>query len=112
LSAAVLGITGVFVYIVRCSGALDYVGVVKVVANEEVDTYSFMARTVGLLHENSVLDTTTYNADNRLTGGRIRLYDSKANAQAATGTGLIATYTITANYTGLALTNYTVVKEP
>lgn len=112
LSAAVLNIPGVFVYVVQCAGALHYVGVVKVVANEEVDTYTLMVRAIGLMHENSVLDQTVYNVDNRLTSGRMRIYDSRANALAAGATGLVATYTITATYSGLSLTNYTVVREP
>lgn len=112
LSTSNTDTTGVFLYVVRCAGALDYVGVVKIVANEEVDTFTLMVRGIGLMHENSVLDNTTYNTDNRLTSGRMRIYDSRANALAAGATGLVATYTITATYSGLSLTNYTVVKEP
>lgn len=71
-----------------------------------------MIRAMGLLHENSVMDQTLYNGGNNLTSARLRIYNSKANANAATGTGLLATYTVAATYTGDNLLTYTVVLEP
>lgn len=73
---------------------------------------TMLTRALGMMHENSVLDQTVFDGDNNLTAARFRIYSSKANAEAAGLTGLIATYTITASYTGGNLTNYTVVKEP
>lgn len=70
-----------------------------------------LSRMLGQLHENSVLDTTTFDTNNNMTSGRLRLYSSKANAEAAGGTGLLATYTITATYSGVQLATYTVVKD-
>lgn len=71
-----------------------------------------LTRALGMMHENSVLDQTVFDGDNNLTAGRFRTYDSKANAIAAGLTGLVATYTITATYTGGNLTTYSVVQEP
>lgn len=85
------------------------------VAAVKADTASLvtsMVSALGLMHENSVMDTTTFDALNNLTSGRLRLYNSKANAQAAGATGLLATYSITATYVGGNLGTYTVVKEP
>lgn len=42
-----LNTTGEFLYAVSVSGALTYVGVVKVVANEEVDTYARLGAPAG-----------------------------------------------------------------
>jgi hypothetical protein len=76
-----------------------------------------LTRTLGLLHENSVMDSTSFDGDNNLLSARLRIYDTKANAEAAASsaplggtTGLLGTYTITAEYTGGNLTKYTVVK--
>lgn len=74
-------------------------------------------RLLGMLHENSVLDNTTFDTNNNLTYGRLRLYDSKANADAAQAaspavydTGKIAEYVITATYTGSNLNTYEVAR--
>lgn len=75
------------------------------------DFDDMVARMLGLMHENSVLDNTSFDSLNNMTAGRIRIYDSKANAQAAGATGLLATYSITATYVGGNLATYTVVKE-
>ena len=119
LPAAVLNLTGALTYAVQVAGARTFVGTAKVVAKEEADTFASvagvavqMARALGLMHENSVLDNTTFNADNNLTAGRFRTYDTKAHALAAGVLGLVATYTIAATYTGKLLTTYSVVIEP
>jgi hypothetical protein len=70
-----------------------------------------MTRALGMLHENSVLDQTSFDTNNNMTAARLRLYDSKAHAQAAGATGLIAQYAIVATYTGSILNNYTVTRE-
>lgn len=70
-----------------------------------------LTRALGLMHENSVLDQTIYDSSNNLISGRLRIYNSKANASGATSTGLIATYTISATYVGENVQTYTVVLE-
>lgn len=54
----------------------------------------------GLIQQNFMLDTTVYNADNLLTSGRIRIFTTKAEVDAATdggvGQGEIAIFTVTA----------------
>lgn len=47
LSSSQLGTVGVLMYAVAVSGALTYVGVVKVVANEEADTYARLGSPTG-----------------------------------------------------------------
>lgn len=71
-----------------------------------------LTRALGLMHENSVMDQTTFDGSNNLTSGRLRIYNSKANALAAGLTGLLNTYTITASYIGENVQTYTVVLEP
>lgn len=113
LSASSVDVSGALVYVVADTSTPPnlFVGVADVVDNFASDTYALMVRAIGLMHENSVLDTTVYSGS-RLTSGRLRLYDSKANAQAAGLTGLVATYTITATYSGNNVATYTVVLEP
>ncbi len=54
----------------------------------------------GLIQQNFMLDTTVYNVDNLLTSGRIRIFTTKAEVDAATdggsAEGEIAIFTITA----------------
>lgn len=86
---------------------------------------ALLVRSLGMLHENSVMDVAAFDVNNNLTYARLRLYNSKANADAATvlaaaspgvpttyDTGKIAHYTIKATYLGTNLTTYEVVKEP
>jgi hypothetical protein len=53
-------------------------------------------RLLGLTKENSVLDQTTFDSRNNLTGGRLRIFGSKSDAQA--GVSPLAVYTIAATY--------------
>jgi hypothetical protein len=67
------------------------------------DLAAKIARVLGLLHENSYIDNTTFDAFGQLLTCRIRLFDSKAHVELATdgGTetlGLIATYSMEADY--------------
>lgn len=70
-----------------------------------------LSRMVGLLHENSVMDNTSFSSG-KLTSARVRLYDSAVNANAAGSTGLLYTYNITATYVtpGGNLNTYIVTK--
>jgi len=83
-------------------------------------TANNLLRALGMLHENSVMDQTSFNGSNNLLNGRLRIYDSKANADAALAaspgiynTGKLAEYAITATYTGggTNLATYKVSRE-
>jgi hypothetical protein len=81
---------------------------------------TLVTRALGMLHENSVLDTCTYDqTTNNLTSARLRLYDSSTAAQNARNagdgteylTGMIARYSIVCQYSGDNMTSYLVVRE-
>lgn len=87
----------------------------------DLELRAMVQRALGMLHENSVLDNTTYIGVN-LASGRLRLYDTAANATAARAasqqvppvaydTGKIAEYAINASYTGANLKDYVVTLE-
>lgn len=81
------------------------------------DLAASIARVLGLVHENVFIDNTAYDANAMLLSGRIRIFDSKSNAQAATDggigeTGVISEYTIDANYDGPGrMGTYRMVKQ-
>ncbi len=121
LDSSHLNVLGFLTYAVSVpSPAVTFVGSVSVVENIESDVVTLLendvitmlTRALGLMHENSVLDNTTYDGQSNLSGGRLRIYDSKANATAAGATGLVSTYTITATHAGKLLQTYRVVLEP
>lgn len=65
------------------------------------DLAEAVVRLLGLNHENAFIDNTEFDGYEQLISCRIRLFDSKVNADAATdgdsyATGLIATYTMEA----------------
>ena len=70
-----------------------------------------LLRILGLLHENAVLDQTTYNSEGNLLTGRLRVYDTKANATAAGTAGLLFSYTIEATYNAGLLQTYKILKD-
>lgn len=76
-----------------------------------------LARVLGLVHENVFIDNTDYDDDNQLIAARVRIFDSKTNALAATyggseTTGLIATYSISSEYGALAkMRQYRMVRD-
>jgi hypothetical protein len=74
-------------------------------------TKTNILRVLGLTHENSVVDQQVYDMNGRLTSARIRSYDSKANAQAATLVGLRFQYTVQAEFTGGALSKYQILRD-
>jgi hypothetical protein len=81
-----------------------------------LETNDTILRCLGLLHENSVMDSTTFTSS-RMTGARVRIYDSQANAAAASAvapsvydTGKLAQYLIAATYSGADLQKYTVTR--
>lgn len=90
---------------------------VFVTSSSTDDLAADIARILGLVHENVFIDNTIYDASAMLLSGRIRTFDSKTNAQAATKggsgeTGTVATYTIEADYAGPGkMDSYRMVKE-
>lgn len=71
----------------------------KVADDIEVNTVkTSITRLLGLQHENTVIDQQAYLGDGNLLSARVRLYDSKPNAMAAGGTGVVAAYTVAATY--------------
>ena len=60
----------------------------------------------GLCNKHAYLDTTVHDGDGNMTSGRLRIYDSAANATTHGATGLLYTLTITATYTSTNLTTY------
>ncbi|KAB2910229.1 MAG: hypothetical protein F9K40_03090 [Kofleriaceae bacterium] len=62
------------------------------------DPYADIAIIKGLVNGNSVLDNTTYDTAGMLTGGRIRVFETAALAEAATdggtGEGELAAFTV------------------
>lgn len=68
-------------------------------------------RTLGMLHENSVMDQTSFDSNNNLTNARLRLYTSKSQTLDPDSFTPIATYSIIASYTGPNLQSYAVVRE-
>jgi ribosomal protein S24E len=72
---------------------------------------SSLVRILGLHHENAVVDMQTYDTEGNMVTARVRIYDSKANAQAGGATGVVNQYSIAAAYTGGALSKYTMVLD-
>jgi hypothetical protein len=81
---------------------------------------AMVARCLGMLHENAVLDKCIYDiSTNKLSSARLRMYDSSTNAQAAKAlgdgttytTGMIGQHSIVAEYSGSNMSNYMVVRE-
>jgi len=76
-----------------------------------------ITRVLGLEHENAFLDNTTYDSNGQLLALRLRIFDSKTNAEAAQDggsetTGLIATYTVESEYESLGrMKFYRMVKQ-
>lgn len=63
------------------------------------DLASEIVRLLGLNLENTFIDNCTYDPNDMLTAGRLRVFDTKANAQAATEGGVgeageLAEYTV------------------
>jgi len=71
-----------------------------------------IVRILGLTHDNVVIDSQVYDGvTGNLTFSRVRHYSSAANANVATGVGLLNTWNISAGYNGTGqLTQYKVIK--
>lgn len=59
---------------------------------------SNITRMLGLMHENSVFDEQFYDVSGNLLSGRVRSYDSVANATLASTTGLLYQWSVNATY--------------
>lgn len=74
-----------------------------VTENDADDLALMMVRVLGLVHENVFIDNTVHDLNGQLVAARVRVFDSKANVEAATDggsetTGLIATYEMSTIY--------------
>ena len=75
-----------------------------IVTNDNLDGISQkLIRLLGLSHENAFIDSTVYDASGQLVSARLRIFDSRDHAVAATDggnetAGLIAVYEITSRY--------------
>lgn len=67
-----------------------------------------LIRALGLMQENQYIDQVVYTSG-KVTSMRLRTYDSAVNV--GTGTGVVATYTITAQYTVNSLDWFKAVKS-
>ncbi|MGW8177633.1 MAG: hypothetical protein ACWGQW_02390 [bacterium] len=71
-----------------------------------------LLRALGLMQENYALDQTSwieYQGQKLMTSGRLRIYSNAGSV--GTGSNVIATYLITANWTDNELDDYSVVKQ-
>ena len=80
------------------------------VSNIDCDMiYESLTRLLGLTQENQFIDNTVYNSDGNMTSSRLRLYSNSGSV--GTTNDVMATYNITATYSGLNLLTYKVIKS-
>jgi len=74
-----------------------------------------LARALGLLHRNAILDLQTYDSNGQLTSARLRVFDSPANVPSTPGgnesIGLLQKYEIAATYVGLNVVTKFTLKQ-
>ena len=92
---------------VMAAGCRNFTDVVEVVTDTLEDMDGLVKRSLGLNLENYYLDNITYSSG-KLAGARIRIYDTAGNVGSATG--VVASYNVTATYSGTDLSTYKVVK--
>jgi len=116
-----LGFWRAEVYYSSNNNGQHWVGDYDVTIDSFDNLYLMLKRALGLLHENSLIDMVVPDpsGSGQAISARLRIYDTKANAEAAKATspaggttGLLETYTITATYNGIILETYTFVREP
>ena len=72
----------------------DYIDPLETKIDSQNDS---IARILGLVHQNFVLDPTEFSTDNEMTKGDVRIYDTPANATTDNGvTGLLYEFSIDA----------------
>jgi hypothetical protein len=86
---------------------LNDISVVNIEASTVLAKQAELLRALGLAFENYIMDAPVYVSD-QLTSCRLRVYDSAVNV--GTGTGVVATYTVTVTYIGALVDTYKVVK--
>jgi len=72
------------------------------------DNYVDLIRALGLTQENFYIDTCNYDAGGNLIACRIRTYSDAASV--GTASNVIATYNVTAGYSGQEMTAYKSVR--
>lgn len=81
------------------------------------DLAAKLIRVLGLVHENAFIDNTEWDINGQMLSARLRIFDSKAHAMAATDggsetDGLIATYVIDSTYEALGrMRQYRMVRD-
>lgn len=74
-----------------------------------------LARVLGLLHRNAILDNQTYDAQGQLTSARLRVFDSSTNVPSTPGgsetVGKLHEYLIEAEYDGLNVVRRFAMKQ-
>lgn len=74
-----------------------------------------LARVLGLLHRNAILDNQTYDAQGQLTSARLRVFDSSLNVPSTPGgaetVGKLHEYQIEAEYDGLNIVRRFALKQ-
>lgn len=74
-----------------------------------------VARVLGLLHHNAILDNQTYDGQGQLTGARLRVFDTAANVPDVPGgsetVGLLHMYQIEAEYSGVGVVSRFALKR-
>lgn len=111
LSTTDTNTVGFLGFCVRVSGAKNVDDIAEISAFTTDDLASTLARSIGMLHENSYMDNIVTDSSNNLIAYRLRLYDSKANSITHTSTGLVASYAMTATFIGTNLKTYLVTRE-
>jgi hypothetical protein len=84
----------------------------EIEASDVLAKQAELLRALGLMQENYALDQTswtTYNGLKLMTGGRLRIYSNAGSV--GSGSDVLATYLITANWTDDELDDYSVVKQ-
>ena len=83
----------------------------KVVPSETVGDYKAdVTDILGLHGKHQYIDTYLFTSG-KLDSCRIRIYNSKTNAETHGATGLVSTFTVTVTWVGTELESYLVVKE-
>lgn len=84
-------------------------GNIQVFANDFDTIETILTRILGLTQENFYIDQTTFDTSNNLTASRVRIYSDAASV--GTSSNVIATYLMTATYTGNNMETYTMKKQ-
>jgi len=98
IDAGSINKTGIILVIISVATASLFKIYAKIVANEEVDTYTAVIKQLGLSYDNTVMDSQVFDTNGNLTSARVRCYDNSTDAMAGGLTGLLYTFTIFATY--------------